>query len=463
MNIKKIAQFAIGPLGAAALGFITLPITVWYFTPEDIGRISMLQVMISFCVLLFSLGLDQAYVREFHEVDDTPALFKFALLPGLSLLFLISIVFLIFPTLISSLLFEVKSAVLSWLVLVCIISSFVSRFLSLILRMQEKGLAYSMSQVLPKLLFLVIIGFYILFYPRFNLMELVLANTLSIVLVLIILTINTYKEWLMAFTCQINFNKVREMLIFGMPLILGSVAFWGLTAMDKIFLKKYSTYTELGIYSVAVSFASAATILQSIFSTVWAPIVYKWVRDNENIEKVNKVTEYILLAVIFMFSAAGMLSWILDYILPKQYSAVKYIVVSCLGAPLLYTLSETTVIGISVMRKTGYAMLAALVALGVNLFCNYQFIPHYGAIGAAISTSIAFFVFFILRTEFSIRVWKPLPRLKLYVWTTLVVSLAVFTSLSQGKFSFYLNGIWILIFTFVVRAILKARKAYNVH
>lgn len=104
--------------------------------------------------------------------------------------------------------------------------------------MQEKGLAYSMSQVLPKLLFLVIIGFYILFYPRFNLMELVLANTLSIVLVLIILTINTYKEWLMAFTCQINFNKVREMLIFGMPLILGSVAFWGLTAMDKIFLKK---------------------------------------------------------------------------------------------------------------------------------------------------------------------------------------------------------------------------------
>ncbi|AZB93717.1 hypothetical protein DKC15_018315 [Acinetobacter pittii] len=237
MNIKKIAQFAIGPLGAAALGFITLPITVWYFTPEDIGRISMLQVMISFCVLLFSLGLDQAYVREFHEVDETPALFKFALLPGLSLLFLISIVFLIFPTLISSLLFEVKSAVLSWLVLVCIISSFVSRFLSLILRMQEKGLAYSMSQVLPKLLFLVIIGFYILFYPRFNLMELVLANTLSIVLVLIILTINTYKEWLMAFTCQINFNKVREMLIFGMPLILGSVAFWGLTAMDKIFLK----------------------------------------------------------------------------------------------------------------------------------------------------------------------------------------------------------------------------------
>ena len=89
MNKSKIIGFAVGPIGAAVLSFASLPILAWYFSAEDIGRISMLQVVISFSVLIFSLGLDQAYVREYHEVADKAVLLKTAVLPGLIILLLV--------------------------------------------------------------------------------------------------------------------------------------------------------------------------------------------------------------------------------------------------------------------------------------------------------------------------------------------------------------------------------------
>lgn len=53
---NKILGYAIEPIGAALMGFITLPIITWFYSVEDIGRISMLQVMVSFCVMVFTLG-----------------------------------------------------------------------------------------------------------------------------------------------------------------------------------------------------------------------------------------------------------------------------------------------------------------------------------------------------------------------------------------------------------------------
>ena len=85
MTRNKILGYAIGPIGAALMGFITLPVITWFYSVEDIGRISMLQVVASFSALLFCLGLDQAYVREYHGHKIKPQLFKSALSPGLIL------------------------------------------------------------------------------------------------------------------------------------------------------------------------------------------------------------------------------------------------------------------------------------------------------------------------------------------------------------------------------------------
>ncbi|BDF95572.1 oligosaccharide flippase family protein [Pseudoalteromonas sp. KAN5] len=421
MTPKKILSFALGPVGGALLGFISLPIITWFFSQEDIGRIAMLNVVVGFCTLFFSLGLDQSYVREFHEVSNRPALFKTALLPGLILLIVSLCLLLSFNNIISLWLFEVDSQLLSLLVALMVLSTFISRFLSLILRMNERGIAYSMSQLLPKLLLIIIILSYVLFSVSKNIANLVLANVTAALLVFFIYAWNTRIEWLAGLREKVDYSYLRSLLSFGTPLIFGGLAFWGLTASDKILLKELSDFEQLGLYSVAVSFATAATIIQSVFSTVWVPTVYKWAAAGENLDKIYKVNRYVLLVVIVLFCLAGLFSWIVTFILPSNYSAVQWILISCLGFPLLYTLSETTVIGIGVTRRTKFSLLATLFAFIINLFGNWWFIPIWGASGAAVSTCISFWVFLFLRTELSIYVWKPFPRMQLYSYTVLLV------------------------------------------
>ncbi|MDP9654121.1 UNVERIFIED_ORG: O-antigen/teichoic acid export membrane protein [Pseudomonas putida] len=445
MNIKKIAAFSVGPIGGAALGFVTLPIITWFYSPEDIGRIAMLQVMSSFCILLFSLGLDQVYVREYHEAEHKPALLKASLVPGFLLLNVGLLLCLLVPGFISRTLFSVDSLLISLLISVCMLTSFISRFLSLILRMQENGLAFSMSQVLPKLIFLAAIGTYVLFSFGFDLLHLVIAHTLSITAVTLIYTWNTRQELLAALQQKIDIEQLKAMLRFGTPMIMGGAAFWGLTAMDKLFLRSLSTFEELGIYSVATSFASAAIIFQSIFSTVWAPTVYRWAAKGINNEKIDQVTEYVLAAVVFLFVLAGLFSWLVNYLLPEKYGEVQYILVVCMAYPLFYTLSETTVVGLGITRKSSYAMLASLIALLVSLIGNYLLVPSYGAAGASVSTAIAFWTLLVCRTELSCLAWRKIPRLKMYGTTFVCLVTAVASSILAELHHTAINLAWISI------------------
>jgi len=432
MTPKKIVAFAFGPIAGALLSFMTLPMITWFFSQEDIGRMAMLNVVISFSILLFSFGLDQAYVREFHESNNKPALFKAALLPGLLVLLLTLGVLLSFDNIISIWLFNIDSHLLSVMVAIALLSTFISRFLSLILRMNEQGMAFSMSQVLPKILLVSIIGCYVIFSVAKDIDHLVLANVASILFVCIVFGWNTRKEWLSGLKEKINFAYLKKLLRFGFPLIFGGLSFWGLTATDKILLKELSDFEQLGLYSVAVSFAAVATIFQSIFSTVWAPTVYKWAALGEGLENIDKVTRYVLLVVIIMFCLVGLFSWVVPIILPESYEGVQWLLISCLGYPLLYTLSETTVIGIGVTKRTGLALLAAFLAFTINLLGNRWLIPGFGAVGASISTCFSFLVFFVLRTEFSIHVWRPIPRFILYSYIAMLVIGAI-TNTLYGK------------------------------
>ena len=244
MDAKKVLAFSIGPISGAVLGLITLPIIAWYFSPEDIGRLTMLTVTISFSLLLFSLGLDQAYVREFHEVKDKPSLLKGVFLPGFILLTFSLVLLLLIPISISKILFDIESSLLSTLIICGILLSFISRFLSLILRMQERGLAFSMSQLLPKLFFLLLILSFLLFNVPSVFENLLIANILSLFAVFIIFVWNTRTEWMSAMKSLIDKSKQKQMINYALPLIGSGLAFWGLTAIDKFFLRSLSSLSE---------------------------------------------------------------------------------------------------------------------------------------------------------------------------------------------------------------------------
>lgn len=462
---RKIIGYALGPIGAAILGFITLPLITWFYSVEDVGRISMLQVVASFSILLFCLGLDQAYVREYHEFDNKPKLFKLSILPGLILILVTySVVFLLNPEFISKWLYGITSTYLTAISIVCFILAFMSRFLSLILRMEERAVAYSMSQLLPKIIFLIFILSTVWLGLTKDAYNLITAHTLSISAVFMIFAWNTRREWIASLKQSISWLDMKKLLAFGLPLVIGGLASWGLNVMDKLFLRSMSTFSELGVYSVTVSIAGVATIFAGIFNTIWSPMVYKWVKDGVDLKKVDEVSEHLLAAIYFIVVLSGLFSWVLPYFLPKEYQAIQYLITLCLLGPLFYTLSETTAVGIAISRKTGFSMLASIGAMLVNAVGNYLLVPSMGAKGAAISTAISFWIFYILRTEFSRMVWKNMPTVKSYLVITLLLLFVAYSAVYLNKsnkellmwvFLFFLG---FLIFSGCLKKILKGLR-----
>jgi O-antigen/teichoic acid export membrane protein len=445
LKFNKIIGFAIGPVAGAAFGLITVPMIAWAFSAEDVGRMNILQVTISFCILFFVLGLDQAYVREFHESKDHPQLLKACFAPGFLFLIIVGFTTMAYGSELSLLLFGSADPAFYWLTLASVIATFILGFLSLILRMQERGLAFSMSQLISKALLLLSIGSVLLFDLSRSFINLQLAFMASTMAVVLVFLWNTRLEWRPAITAQLDRRQVRSLLKFGTPLIFSGLAYWGLIATSSIALRSLSSFSELGIYSVTMSFAGVASIIQSVFSVVWAPIVYRWVAEKKDLSKIDNIARQALTIVCGIIVLCGISSWLIDYILPIRYEQVKYLVLCAMIQPLLYTLSEVTCIGISLTRRTILSVWVTLAALATNILFSLWLVPLEGATGAVIANAIAYLVFFIARTEASAYVWRQFPRLKIYIFASIAVGLSVGTASLGPTLSCHYSLAWLLI------------------
>ena len=310
--------------------------------------------------------------------------------------------------------------------------------------MQERGLAFSMSQLLPKLFFLLLILSFLLFNVPSEFENLLIANILSLFAVFIIFVWNTRAEWMSAMKSLIDKSKQKQMINYALPLIGSGLAFWGLTAIDKFFLRSLSSLSELGIYSVAVTFAGVALVFQSIFSTIWVPTVYKWIAEKVDLKKIKNIMDLVALAIILIWSVAGIFSWAVAYILPADYENVQHILLLAIAYPLLYSLAESTGVGIGIERKTMFALLATVVALVVNVICNWFLIPIYGAAGAAMGSAVAFSIFFIIRTEASSRLWISFERHRMYIFIIMLLTLSLFVNIVD------LNNFHTVIYGFIL-------------
>ncbi|PSJ79413.1 polysaccharide biosynthesis C-terminal domain-containing protein [Neisseria iguanae] len=419
MNARKFLGYALGPIGSAAFGLISLPLISWYFPAEDIGRIVLLQTIASLTVLILGLGLDQAYIREYYVAENKAALFKsFSLSPLILVItgsLLVAFWNIAWP---SEIIFTLNNKTLGALFLLFLTTTLFTRFLALILRMQENALAFSFSQLTPKFLILVFVLSYIAFGFPTDTISLVFAYTAAQVLTVALLLYQTRNELLAAMKADWSAEMHTLGLHYGLPLAFGNLAYWGFTSIDRFALKQIANWEQVGIYSMAINFSAIALIFQSIFSTIWAPLVFKWVKENTNLDKIGNITLSMTALISTIICLVGIFSPVVTWFLPEKYAPVQFILLSSMLFPLFYTLTEVSGIGLNVIKRTWLITLVNIIAFIINFSLLYFLIPHAGAQGAAMAGAVSFWVFFIIKSELSSRLWKSLPRLKIYTQAT---------------------------------------------
>ena len=111
------------------------------------------------------------------------------------------------------------------------------------------------------------------------------------------------------------FKKVTK---YALPLVPIVVINWAMSSLDTIFLKYFSNFYNVGIYTMM--------IIQTSFCLVWAPISYRWKKENKN----NNYYQLVILTMSFImmevFALTMLFKPLINIILSSQYHNCIYII-----------------------------------------------------------------------------------------------------------------------------------------
>ncbi|UAC47863.1 polysaccharide biosynthesis C-terminal domain-containing protein [Bacillus aquiflavi] len=110
-------------------------------------------------------------------------------------------------------------------------------------------------------------------------------------------------------------------------------------------------------------------------------------------------------------------------LLGAEYRTATFIMPFLVFMPVMYTISETTVIGINFYKKTRWHLFITIIVFFVNLGMTFVLVPKMGATGAAIATGLSFIIFMFLRTLISKKYFNVDYKLYKFFFITILVAL----------------------------------------
>ena len=408
------------------LSLLTTPLITRLVDPVEYGQFSIFNMYSSMALIVCLLGMDQALLRFYYEKDGIDfkraLVFKCCGLPAA--VTVIAGLMVITAAFFGIVKFEFSPIIMALLCVYTLIMV-VYRFSLNVLRLEYNSKMFSSLNIIHK------IGYVIFAVPLLCLVKshylLILTGaTLAASLVCLIVSVLYQKDiWnirkLKAHECNIG---LKEILQYSLPLIVSMGITTLFQAIDKMSLNHYRTYTEVGIYSSAISLVNVFAVVQSTFNTLWNPMATEHFVKNPEDKSFYQIGNQIITVIMFFMGISLILfKDIFAILLGEKYREAAYILPFLIFHPIMYTISETTVTGISFMKKTKMQILIAASACFTNIIGNTLLVPKYGCRGAAISTGISYIVFFTMRTLISNKYFYVDFKLKKFYILTLFVTL----------------------------------------
>ena len=451
--IKKFLSFSIGGYINLIIGFFIIPITTRMLSPEQYGVYSLLNVISQILVILCSLSMEQSFVRFFYEEEEEKRgkLLYTTLFP----FFILGVIFFIFIFLFRekiSIFIVGKNENIIWIYLIfSVFFRTLNIFSFLVIRMKQRGNLYSLITVLLKVFEFI---FILCLYPYFgnNYKTLIFAMLFSNIITGIISILAELKIWNLKNLKNKCKTTQKELIYFSVPLVLTMGLNWLFGSLDKITIKMFKDLGEVGIYSGAFKIVSLLTIIQSGFTTFWTPTALEhYSKNSEDTQFYKKANDYLSL-IFFLLGISILISRnIAGILLGKKFYESIYVMPTLIFIPIMYLISEKTMLGIGFKKKSKYFLYVSIIATIANFIGNMILVPYFGARGAAISTGIAYIVFFSSRTYFSIKLINFGFNLKrIYIITFLMLVYAIYLTFYDNLIFTIGIGVLLLVVTITI-------------
>lgn len=424
--IKNVTGFSIGTCLNFALGILILPITTYIFIPEDLGSINLFITYYMFFTYFCYLGLDQAFVRFYHETNlssERKELFSYCLkysiiVTGGVLVFLL----LLYPYF-SKKILDYNNSCIGICLGMSLLGQVILRYFNLLKRMERNILAFTVQTLLIGIglkISYVIVGIWD-------------SGALTAIIVISVYNIS------IAFFCMLwdrrkislkprlskSFSK--SIFQYSIPLVPITLVSWLNSSLPQLLLNEYADIASVGIYTNATNLAAMVSIVKEGFANYWMPFVYEnYKTEKEKIEKIHHVIAFItFLTGILLIIATDFIYFFIG----KKYQSGKQIFPILIISPIVLTiLNVTDSIGISIAKKNHLQLFAYGISTIVNIGLSALLMPLYGIMGAAVATVLSSVALLISMTLFGRRYYCFVHSYKKMILGILLLICATFAN-----------------------------------
>lgn len=415
--IKKILSdsflYTLANLLTKGIGFIMIPIYTAYFSTREYGVIDLLIVTGSILSIIIGLEIHQAVARFFPDAKselDKKVVVSTALWSITILYFIFLLLLLPFMSQISYFAFDnLEYQDILFVAFLSFGFNFIYNFFSAQLRWQLKSKQNVIVSFVYSLITAILTYIMLKFYDGG--ISSVFTAQIVAAIVGIFLSYLYSKEY---YGFILNFDKFKELVKFSTPLIFSTIIVYAMLYVDRIMISNFLSLEDVGLYGIAFRFASITTLLTIGIQTALTPLIYNNYEKSDTPIAIAKLFSYFMIFafcfVLFLFIFSK------DLIL--LFANENYIdsasVVPWLALSVIFSGITNFAPGIFIAKKTKYILYINVFAFILNVVLNLWLINSYGLLGAAYSTAISSFVYFLLY-YFIGQKYYYIP----YIWTRL--------------------------------------------
>lgn len=190
-------------------------------------------------------------------------------------------------------------------------------------------------------------------------------------------------------------------LPFTLPLIFNYIINDSLQLTDKLMIKYLINIEQVGIYSLAVSFATTCLVIATLFENSFTPFFYKYI-DESDLKSLKLHTDYYIELYTVISCGFILLSKEVFYL----YADVKYrngiVLIPIIVLNYYFVFLNLITLNFQLYHKESrFITAASFIALILNIVLNFLLIKSFGVFGAAVASALSRVSIFLLNHIFA--------------------------------------------------------------
>ncbi len=470
--IKKLAGetaiYGLGTMVPRFLNYLLVPLyTIYVFTKAEYGQVTLLYSYIAILLVLLTYGMETAFFRYANKSKDAKKVFNTATSSVLITSTLFLLIIFVFSSDISRLIQYPSNNEYVLIVSLIIAVDAITALPFAYLRYQNKPFKFSVIRIISvvitislNLIFLVVIPNY--YGDNFRALP-VYRSTSLVTFVFIANLIGSLSALLMLsrefgyFRFKIDTTLLKQLLKYGLPILIISLSFMITEVADKILLKYFlpdgaDADSQIGIYAACYKLAIIMMLFIQMFRYAAEPFFFSEADKKDAKNTYSRVMTLFIAFTWFIFLLVILYINIFKHFIGDAFWPGLKIVPIILAAKLFLGVFYNLSVWYKLTNKTYYGAIVAIIGGLITIILNIIFIPIYGYVGSAWVNFASYFVILVISYFWGRKIYRVNYELnKVLLYTLLAVAIYFVSTFLVGfQTSVYYSFVTLLLIIYVL-------------